>query len=188
SLAPVERSPPMPSPVDLRSVDLSAFPDLVVIYLGMRVRALAGIKTLLGLGPQIDKAGAGRPEGLLHFENNIIYRLFPLHVGMRWYWKDFASMERWTRSEPHRIWWQNFLRSSGGTGFWHEVYCMRGGMEGVYVDVIQVDHRLVEQLVGNLAKRERSRQTRPRSIELAVHVVQRAVAGERDVVGRARGD
>jgi len=125
----------MPSPVDLRSVDLSAFPDLVVIYLGMRVRALAGIKTLLGLGPQIDKAGAGRPEGLLHFENNIIYRLFPLHVGMRWYWKDFASMERWTRSEPHRIWWQNFLRSSGGTGFWHEAYCMRGGMEGVYVDV-----------------------------------------------------
>src|SRR5438105_15930732 len=54
---------------------------------------------------------------------------------MRWYWKDFASMERWTRSEPHRMWWQSFLRSSGGTGFWHEVYCMRGGIEGVYVDV-----------------------------------------------------
>ena len=125
----------MPSPVNRRSVDLSAFPDLVVIYLGMRVRTLAGIKTLLGLGPQIDKAGAGRPEGLLHFENNIIYSLFPLHIGMRWYWKDFASMERWTRSEPHRIWWQNFLRSSGGTAFWHEVYCMRGEMEGTYVDV-----------------------------------------------------
>src|SRR5256886_10825986 len=114
-LASVERSASMPSPVNRRSVDLSAFPDLVVIYLGMRVRRLAGIKTLLGLGPQIDKAGAGRPEGLLHFENNIIYSLFPLHIGMRWYWKDFASMERWTRSEPHRIWWQNFLRSSGGT-------------------------------------------------------------------------
>src|SRR5437773_8250205 len=64
---------PMPSPVDRRSVDLSAFPDLVVIYLGMRVRTLGGIKMLLGLGPQIDKAGAGRPEGLLHFENNIIF-------------------------------------------------------------------------------------------------------------------
>src|SRR5437879_13040042 len=86
SLAPVERSPPMPSPVDLRSVDLSAFPDLVVIYLGMRVRALAGIKTLLVLGPQIDKAGAGRPTGLMHFEDNIIYRLFPLPVRMRWLW------------------------------------------------------------------------------------------------------
>lgn len=125
----------MSSPVNRRAVDLSAFPDLVVIYLGMRVRTLAGVKTLLGVGPQIDSAGAGRPEGLLHFENNIIYSLFPLHIGMRWYWRDFASMERWTRSEPHRVWWQRFLRSSGGTGFWHEVYCMRGGMEGNYIDV-----------------------------------------------------
>lgn len=121
--------------VDRRAVDLTAFPDLIVIYLGMRVRTLAGMKTLLGLGPQIEKAGAGRPDGLLHFENNIIFSLFPLHLGMRWYWKDFESMERWTRSEPHRIWWQAFLRSSGGTGFWHEVYFMRGGMEGIYDDM-----------------------------------------------------
>jgi fumigallin biosynthesis monooxygenase-like protein len=125
----------MPSPVDRRTVDLTAFPDLVVIYLGMRVRTFAGIKTLLGFGPQIDRAGAARPDGLLHFENNIIFRIFPLHVGMRWYWKDFASTERWARSEPHRIWWQNFLRSSGGTGFWHETYFMRGGMEAIYDDV-----------------------------------------------------
>lgn len=125
----------MPSPVDRRTVDLTVYPDLVVIYLGMRVRALAGIKTLLGLGPQIEKAGAGRPDGLLHFENNIIFGLFPFHVGMRWYWRDFESMERWARSEPHRIWWQNFLRDSGGTEFWHETYFMRGGMEAVYDDV-----------------------------------------------------
>jgi hypothetical protein len=50
--------------VDLRTVDLSAYPELVVIYLGMRVRTFPGIKTLLGLGPQIDKAGAGRPAAL----------------------------------------------------------------------------------------------------------------------------
>lgn len=121
--------------VERLTVDLSAYPNLVVIYLGMRVQALKGIKTLLGLGPQIEKAGAARPEGLLHFENNIIYSLFPLHLGMRWYWKDFESMERWTRSEPHRVWWQNFLRDSGGTSFWHEAYFMRGGMEGIYNDV-----------------------------------------------------
>jgi hypothetical protein len=71
--------------VDLRTVDLSAYPDLVVIYLGMRVRTFPGIKTLLGLGPQIDAAGAGRPDGLLHYENNIVFRLYPLHLGMRWY-------------------------------------------------------------------------------------------------------
>ena len=121
--------------VDRRTVDLAAFPDLVVIYLGLRVRTLAGIKRLLGLGPQIMKAGGARPEGLLHCENNIIFSLFPLHLGMRWYWKDFESMERWARSEPHRRWWQDFLRSSGGTGFWHETYFMRGGMEAIYDDV-----------------------------------------------------
>ena len=36
-----------------QTVDLSAFPDLVVIYLGMGVNGWAGIKRLLGLGPQI---------------------------------------------------------------------------------------------------------------------------------------
>jgi hypothetical protein len=125
----------MKTSVDRKTVDLSAYPDLVVIYLGMRVQAVKGIKVLMGLGPQIDHAGAARPEGLLHFENGIIYSLYPLHVGMRWYWKDFESMERWTRSKPHSVWWQKFLRDSGGTGFWHETYFMRGGMEAVYGDV-----------------------------------------------------
>jgi hypothetical protein len=114
---------------------LTAYPDLVVIYLGMRVRGLRGLKTLLGLGPQIDKAGAKRPDGLLHFENNIIFSLFPLHLGMRWYWRDYEAMERWTRSEPHRTWWQAFVRNSGGTGFWHETYRLKGGMEAVYADM-----------------------------------------------------
>ena len=125
----------MKTAVDRKTVDLSAYPDLVVIYLGMRVRLLSGITTLIGLGPQIETAGAARPEGLLHFENNMILGLFPLHIGMRWYWRDFDSMERWARSEPHRIWWQNFLGNSGGTGFWHETYFMRGGMEAVYDDL-----------------------------------------------------
>jgi Monooxygenase af470-like len=125
----------MRSSVDRRTVDLSAYPDLVVIYLGMRVRTLPGIKRLLGLGPQIQKAGAARPVGLLHYENNIVFSLMPLHLGMRWYWRDFESMERWARSEPHKIWWQEFIRDSGGTGFWHETYFMRGGMEAIYDDV-----------------------------------------------------
>ena len=36
-------------------------------------------------------------------------------------------MERWARSEPHRRWWQDFLRDSGGTGFWHETYFADSG-------------------------------------------------------------
>lgn len=125
----------MKTPVERQTVDLSAYPDLVVIYLGMRVQGWRGLKKLLGTGPRIDRAGAVAPEGLLHFENNIIFGLFPLHLGMRWYWRDLDALERWARSEPHRIWWQEFLRDAGGTGFWHETYFMGGGMEAVYDDV-----------------------------------------------------
>ncbi|MDX1913974.1 MAG: DUF4188 domain-containing protein [Methylophilus sp.] len=124
----------MKTPVLRQTVDLSNYPDLVVIYLGMKVRTISGIKTLLGLGPQIDKAAANMPDGLLHYENNIIFSFFPLHIGMRWYWRDFESMEAWTRSEPHRKWWQDFMKNSGGTSFWHETYFMRGGMEAIYDD------------------------------------------------------
>jgi hypothetical protein len=57
------------------------------------------------------------------------------HLGMRQYWRDFDALEAWARSTPHREWWRDFLRSSPGTGFWHEAYFMRGGMEAVYDDV-----------------------------------------------------
>jgi hypothetical protein len=117
-----------------QTVDLSAFPDLVVIYLGMRVNAWTGLKTLLGTGPQIRNSVNQKPDGLLLHEN-LIFSLIPLHLGMRQYWRDFDTLEAWCRSTPHREWWRKFLRSSGGTGFWHEAYFMRGGMEAIYDDV-----------------------------------------------------
>jgi Monooxygenase af470-like len=120
--------------VDRRTVDLSAYPDLVVIYLGMRVNAITGIKTVMGFGPRISNAAGQEPEGLLLHEQ-LIYSIFPPHVGMRQYWRDFESLERWSRSEPHMLWWKEFLRNSAGTGFWHETYFMRGGMEAIYDDI-----------------------------------------------------
>ncbi len=120
--------------VERRTVDLSAYPDLIVVYLGMRVNALAGLKRLLGLGPQIEDSVRAKPDGLLLHES-FLFSLFPLHTGMRQYWRDFESLERWTRSEPHRAWWKKFLRDSGGTGFWHETYALRGGFEAIYDDL-----------------------------------------------------
>lgn len=120
--------------VNRQTVDLSSYPDLVVVYLGMRVNALTGLKTLFGLGPQISKSVAEQPDGLLLHEN-LLMSLLPPHLGMRQYWRDFESLEAWTRSQPHRQWWQNFLRNSGGTGFWHETYFMKGGIEAIYDDV-----------------------------------------------------
>ncbi len=89
----------MPTRVERRTVDLSGYPDLVVIYLGTRVNRLTGMKTLLGFGPNISSSDAAKPEGLLRHEN-VIYFLFPMHVGMRQYWQDPESLLKWTRSDP----------------------------------------------------------------------------------------
>jgi hypothetical protein len=62
------------------TVDLAGYPDLVVIYLGMRVNTLTGIKTLLGFGPKIEASVAARPDGLLLHENLFFS---PRHFGMR---------------------------------------------------------------------------------------------------------
>jgi hypothetical protein len=59
-----------------------------------------------------------------------------MHVGMRQYWRDQESLMKWTRSDPHRAWWQKFLKDAGGTGFWHETYLRRGGMEAIYDDIV----------------------------------------------------
>lgn len=97
---------------------------------------MTGIKTLLGFGPRISKSAAAMPAGLLLHEQ-IIYSMFPPNVGMRQYWRDLDSLLSWTRSDPHRQWWKEFLKNSGGTGFWHETYLMRGGMEAIYDDIPQ---------------------------------------------------
>ena len=124
----------MATKVNRQTVDLSGYPDLVLVYLGMRVNRLTGLKTVFGLGPQISNSVAAKPDGLLLHEN-FVFSLFPAHVGMRQYWRDLDSLMAWTRSDPHRLWWKNFLANSGGTGFWHETYLIKGGMEAIYDDV-----------------------------------------------------
>lgn len=124
----------MATKVERRTVDLSQFPELVVVYLGMRVNRLTGLKTLFGFGPKISASAAAQPDGLLLHEI-MLYSLFPAHLGIRQYWRDMPSLLAWTRSDPHREWWKSFLRDSGGTGFWHETYLKRGGIEAIYDDV-----------------------------------------------------
>jgi hypothetical protein len=115
------------------TVDLSAYPDLVVIYLGMRVEEPHGAKTLQTLGPQIQASVEEQPDGLLLHEQ-LIYSQDPLHVGMCQYWRDFDALEAWSPTLPHKQWWSEYLRDRGGTSFWHETYFRRGGFESMYVD------------------------------------------------------
>src|SRR5579864_2771164 len=87
--------------VERRTVDLSGFPELVVVYLGMRVNRITGLKTLFGFGPKIASSVEAQPDGLLAHEN-FLFSLFPAHAGMRQYWRDMESLLAWTRSDPHR--------------------------------------------------------------------------------------
>lgn len=120
--------------MERRTADLSGYPDLVALYLGMRANSLRGVPTILQFGPKIWAIAKDPPKGLLAHDN-IIYSLFPLHIGMRQYWQDFDSLEAWARADPHREWWKSFLKNPQGTGFWHEAYFMKGGMETVSINV-----------------------------------------------------
>jgi hypothetical protein len=83
------------------------------------------------------RAGACRsrqPDDLVACRR-LLWGLFPPHLGIRQYWRDFATLERWARELPHADWWRNQLADAGGTGFWHETYLLLGGMESVYLDM-----------------------------------------------------
>lgn len=118
-------------PIRRQTVDLSGYPDLVVIYLGMRVLRFGGIGTLLKNGKEIQQAVAAKPDGLLLHES-FVFSLAPLHLGMRQYWRDLQSLEAWTREGLHRGWRTAFLKDPGGTSFWHETYRRSGGFEAIY--------------------------------------------------------
>ncbi len=119
---------------DRQTVDLSGYPELAVIYVGMRVNSLRGLKTLLSVLPEVSRSVADRPDGLLHSEG-LYFSLLPPHVVMRQYWRDYDSLETWARSLPHRKWWQDYIRDRGGTSVWNEVYLRKGGMESLYIDL-----------------------------------------------------
>lgn len=52
----------------------------MVTMLGMHVRTWFGIRTLIGFGKPIEFAGAARSDGLLHYENNIVFSLAPMRL------------------------------------------------------------------------------------------------------------
>ena len=66
--------------VDRQTVNLSEFPNLVVIYLGMRVNAFTGLKTLAGFGPRIAGVAKAKPEGLLLHED-LVFSLVRARLG-----------------------------------------------------------------------------------------------------------
>ena len=121
----------MKTSVSRQAADLTQFPSLVVIYLGMRVYSLQGLATVFSLRRQVLKAVGAKPDGLL-FHESFYFSLLPLHIGLRQYWRDFESLESWARSFPHQVWWKRYVKDPRGTGFWHELYSAESGIEAVY--------------------------------------------------------
>jgi hypothetical protein len=120
-----------------QTVDLSEYPDLVIIRAGMRAESVKGFWKLMKYGYQIiDSVGGVRdsddltPEGLLHNEE-VIFSLLPPHFIIRQYWRDFDSLEEWTQTGTHRELWDELAESPEGTSFWHELYSHEG-IEAVY--------------------------------------------------------
>ena len=116
------------------TVDLSGYPDLVVIDLGFQVRRLSGIPALLRTGRGLAEIARNRPPGLLASRRMLIAWN---HVGIRQYWADQASLLAFTRQQPHAGWWRDFLSDTNGSGFWHEACFASGGMEAIYVNMPQ---------------------------------------------------
>ncbi len=114
------------------SVDLSGYPDLVVVYLGYRATSLKGARSLLRIGRGLRAIKHDPPDGLLAHEDMLFGWM---HPGFRQYWRDFESLEAFTRAPQHATWWRSFSRDFGGGGIWHETYRMRGGMEAIYSGV-----------------------------------------------------
>ena len=117
--------------VNRYTVDLNAYPDLVIFYGGMKANTLGGIRMVRMYQKFLRKALKAEPEGLLA-QDHFVYSYFPLHYWIRTYWRDFDSMENWARQEPHMTWWKTLLENPDGIGVWHEVYFKKGGMEGVF--------------------------------------------------------
>lgn len=120
----------MQVPVNRQSVDLSNYPDIVMIMLGFKLKGWRGLLALRRIGPGLRQIARDRPEGLLAHEGMMFS---PMHIGFRQYWRDLDTLEQFTRSEPHSAWWRQIRELSAHAGFWHETYHAKGGVEALYV-------------------------------------------------------
>jgi hypothetical protein len=55
--------------IEQRAADLDSYPELVVIYLGMRVYRLDGLLTVVRLRSEVLASVRARPDGLLLHES-----------------------------------------------------------------------------------------------------------------------
>ena len=117
------------------TVDLEAYPDLIVIYLGMQPLNPRGMVTVIQTTYDVWKMLKTKPEGLLRHENMATLNgFFSLSVsfGFRQYWRSFDDLEKWSRTSVHAEWWREMYKGTRGTMIWHETYGMQGGIDAIW--------------------------------------------------------
>jgi hypothetical protein len=125
----------MATKVERKTVDLSGFPNLVVIYLGMRVNRMTGHQDAARLWPprflppqppSPPACSRTRPSSIPYFRRTSGCG----NTGAIWNpcWHGPAPIPIGNGGNPS-------FNNSGGTGFWHETYFRTGGMEAIYDDI-----------------------------------------------------
>jgi hypothetical protein len=125
------------------SVDLSDYPDLIVIYLGMQPLSPRGLWTVIRTANDVRKMLHDKPDGLLRHENTLTLNGFfslSWSYGFREYWRSFDDLERWARESVHAEWWRKMVHDTGGTMIWHETYAMQGGIDAIWGSTSRVEN------------------------------------------------
>lgn len=117
--------------------------DFVVFLIGMRVnqwwRFDQWVPVAMAMPFMLRRLMSEPSLGMLAHEN--FFRLFPITTCLVTYWKDFESLERFSKdpSETHLGAWSRYnqrVGKSGVVGVWHETYKVtKGDSECVYANM-----------------------------------------------------
>jgi hypothetical protein len=115
------------------TVDRDAYLDLVIVYLGMRVRATRGLRTVLGVRPQIGRSWREEPDGCCCTKTSCggSFRHMPAcdSTGVISTASNAGRAQSPTGAGGRRS------GNTAGTGSWHEAYFARSGIDAMYVDM-----------------------------------------------------
>jgi hypothetical protein len=107
-------------------------PNLCVAMFGVQFLTAAGQQRYeaAGISEQMDQALAlAQSEGLLLHNRGMMSSEGPVLIQ---YWRSYADLDGWARSQPHSSWWRWLLDNAGeDLGFYHEIYQARTA-EAIY--------------------------------------------------------
>jgi hypothetical protein len=107
-------------------------PELCVAIFGVQFLTPVGQERYeaAGITEQMAQAlEAAQKDGLLMLNRPAMTPEGPILIQ---YWRSYADLDRWARTQPHSSWWRWLLDNAGeDLGFYHEIYQARTA-EAIY--------------------------------------------------------